>query len=1191
MKHFGQLLRWLSLLGRWQIVCRLVFGMTTCTVIVMESMSVWAQPPVVPENFFLTSQYRLNYLNTENVLPNNSVLGLVQDLKGYMWLGTFNGIMRFDGVQGTNTVDLQAHVLNQRGERVRVPIKIKQMATMLADKHGNIWISLQNQGLLRYYKGTYTLFDANAGLTDDVGSAIAIDSSGAVLIGTDRGVFRLADPTAPIQPTSVQPHSRASGINAYVQDLLVDAQGGLWVATVKGLYYFPHNANAPSVLTTKNGLPDNNVKALRQINGEIWVGTNAGIARFVINQRRTGNAPARNASAGNVSAENAPVEILPRPLPPQARIYSAVWSFLGEEHGSVWIGTNDGVYVWHEGQKTLRHIDKTSGMPDNSVREILQDREGNIWCATYYGGAVQLCRGKFSMLTAREGLVGDIGYCVIQARDSSMWFAMYGGVQRFKNGTFTTFTEANGLRSPMVRSLCETNDGAIWVATYRGLHKIVGNRVVAYYSQADGLPSDQIRVVRQTRDGALWIGTTQGLACFQHGRFTVYTKDSGLSHSNIISLYEDRAGRLWVGTNAGGVNILEHGRWSVISTNHRLLNTAVFAMYEDRDGTIWVAANGGLNRVRRSPKGWQVQTLGTQQGLPDEDVFDIRDDGLGNLWLPCNQGIICLSLADANACADGKIDRIPYRLYNRADGLATNNPTVPGTSWKAVDGRLWFPLLKGFAVLDPSNIQNNAVIPDVHIEQVVTDTLKTLREEQNSQELANLVVEPGTTKIELHYTATSLTAPENVRFRFKLDGVDAEWVNAGTRRVAYYNNVAPGTYTFRVIACNNDGIWNETGATLVLKLKPYFYQTWWFRVFMVLVAATLLWGVFRLRTLRLRARARQLQQMVQERTQELERSNKEIQRQVELLDKQAHEISAINLQLHEQNMRLEEANHELAYANEEISRQQEILQSQAADIELANSVLQERNVLLEQLNQEKNEFLGIAAHDLKNPLAAIQMTAAMVMRYFDKMDKQQIIERMEAITTSTQRMMAIITNLLDINAIESGSMRLSVGCVNVATLVRQCVYEYAERAQAKSITLHSLIADERIEGYADPNALMEVLDNLISNAIKYSPAGKNVWVSLARMPDKHSLLIAVQDEGPGMTEDDKRRLFGKFARLSAQPTGGESSTGLGLSIVKKMVEAMRGRVWCESTLGAGATFFVELHTEWLEGEEQQTRCY
>jgi signal transduction histidine kinase len=170
--------------------------------------------------------------------------------------------------------------------------------------------------------------------------------------------------------------------------------------------------------------------------------------------------------------------------------------------------------------------------------------------------------------------------------------------------------------------------------------------------------------------------------------------------------------------------------------------------------------------------------------------------------------------------------------------------------------------------------------------------------------------------------------------------------------------------------------------------------------------------------------------------------------------------------------------------------------------------------------------------------------------------------------------------LLDINAIESGNMNLSVQRINVALFVRQCTQEYAERAQAKSITLHSAIAGDVLEGYADPNALMEILDNLVSNAVKYSPAGKNVWVSLvSNLPEASSLTIAVKDEGPGMTDEDKQRLFGKFARLSAQPTGGESSTGLGLSIVKKMVEAMRGRVWCESTLGAGATFFVELPTE------------
>lgn len=263
----------------------------------------------------------------------------------------------------------------------------------------------------------------------------------------------------------------------------------------------------------------------------------------------------------------------------------------------------------------------------------------------------------------------------------------------------------------------------------------------------------------------------------------------------------------------------------------------------------------------------------------------------------------------------------------------------------------------------------------------------------------------------------------------------------------------------------------------------------------------------------------------------------------------------------------------LQQKNDEIMRQQKILEDQAAEIEIANSQLQEQNLILQQLNIEKNEFLGIAAHDLKNPLTAITMSASSVRDYYDRMPAEAIQERLGGIVVAAQRMASTITNLLDINAIETGNMNVVCKPTSIEPIVQRCVSDYKERAQAKQIILHYTPPNETMQASIDASIMAEILDNLISNALKYSPLGKQVFVRLNASNGK--VRIETQDEGPGLSAEDKTKLFGKFARLSAQPTGGEHSTGLGLSIVKRFAEAMNGHVWCESELGAGATFIVE----------------
>ncbi len=300
---------------------------------------------------------------------------------------------------------------------------------------------------------------------------------------------------------------------------------------------------------------------------------------------------------------------------------------------------------------------------------------------------------------------------------------------------------------------------------------------------------------------------------------------------------------------------------------------------------------------------------------------------------------------------------------------------------------------------------------------------------------------------------------------------------------------------------------------------------------------------------------------------QLRQTNDEIQSQQTRLEEQARRIEEMNSELQENNARLVDTNIELDAANTE-------LHSYIDELSRINSELDARNETLRELNREKNEFLGIVAHDLKNPLASIRLTSDMLQRFSAKMSDAEKDERLKHISLIVERMMVIITNLLNDNALETGLLDVSITRVNVSEVVEMLVHEYKEGAAAKSIALQTALPLSPLYAQADSTMLYTVLENLLSNALKFSLP--NTTISLSIEAGDEQCRIAVKDEGPGLSDDDRKLLFGKFIRLSARPTGGEHSTGLGLSIVKKMVEAMRGRVWCESELGKGAIFFVEL---------------
>jgi len=532
----------------------------------------------------------------------------------------------------------------------------------------------------------------------------------------------------------------------------------------------------------------------------------------------------------------------------------------------------------------------------------------------------------------------------------------------------------------------------------------------------------------------------------------------------------------------------------------------VLALQEDADGAIWVGTSGGgLSRV----KDGRVETWTSQDGLMDDVVLGVVEDDRGSLWLAGNKGVFRVTKADLTG--PGAKRPVAVTAFGTADGLKSAECLGLGqpTILKDRQGRLWFPTTRGLAVIDPEHIPRNEVPPPVIIESL--DAGGTTRVPNGTLSLA-----AGRTNWEIRYTALSLLAPEKVRFRYRLEGLQDEWVDAGARRSAFFTNVPAGGYVFRVMACNNDGVWNDAGAALSIELAPRFRET---RLFLALVAAGLmLLGAsgFWLRARGLEARRRELELLVAERTRELR----------------------------EQTARTERA-------REEAERQREIAV---------------------EADRLKSELLSIAAHDLRSPLQSVLGYAEMAgLKTAPGSEIQDFVGR---IHRAADRMLGLINGLLDSAALESGKVQLRTERLDLADLARSVVDAHRGAAARKGQEI-ALEAPTAVPVDADRERLREVLDNLVSNAVKYAPSLSAIAVRVFR--DAGEGTFDVTDQGPGLTEEDKARLFGRFQRLSARPTASEPSSGLGLSIVKQLVELQGGRVWAESDgPGRGSRFAVAL---------------
>ncbi|MFH1177654.1 MAG: two-component regulator propeller domain-containing protein [Acidobacteriota bacterium] len=768
-------------------------------------------------------QYGLDVWQIEQGLPQNSVRAVLQTRDGYLWLGTYEGLVRFDGVSFT--------VFNTR---TTPALRNNGVLALHEDASGGLWITTMEGGLVAYDGAVFRDAGATAHLPAGYVVALADAPPGGVWLGlVGAGVLRVDGRTGIAEAA---PPGLGS---AQVSAVLTGGDGSLWVGTADhGLFHLANGAW--SNLTIEQGLSSDHISALLHgRDGSLWVGTSdAGLSQI------QGGRVRHLTTADGLA-------------------HARVASLCEDRDGNLWVGTNGGLSRLSGGM--LTSLTTSAGLTDRVVMALCEDREGSLWIGTLGGGLNRLKDGSFVPLGMRQGLASADVRVIHEGRRGDIWVATESGVALVRGGHVADAPSAQVVAGDRIYTLTEDRRGRLWIGSRaHGLVCIDGGRI-AHYGTKDGLHDDQVSAILERRDGSMWFGTRGGAVHrFDGGRFVPLAGPNGPVLGQVSALLESRDGALWIGTLAG-LWAVEQARAVPFGGGRGLASRLIFSLYEYRSGDVWVGTYGdGLFRYRAGA----FSALTMQQGLLDDVVYQTLEDDLGFLWLSSNNGISRVSLASLEEVLAGRSKRLECQGFDREDGMPSRecNGGYQGAGCRTRDGRLWFPTIRGVAIVDPAHLVHNSLPPPVRIEEVRVD--------QRSLPVASpLVLAPGSRSLEIRYAALSYLAPGRVRFSYRLEGFEPAPHDAGGRRVAYYTKLPPGTFRFHVTACNDDGVWNDEGAVLVIVQRPFFYQTKVFAALVTLAALAFSGAAFSRRVRRLKRRQRELEQLVDARTGELAAAN------------------------------------------------------------------------------------------------------------------------------------------------------------------------------------------------------------------------------------------------------------------------------------------------------------------------------
>jgi signal transduction histidine kinase/ligand-binding sensor domain-containing protein len=757
------------------------------------------------------SPFLQTHWTTENGLPQNTILAIVQAPDGYLWLATFGGLARFDGLKFTifNTGNTPA-------------LKSNRLTALHLGRDGALWIGAETGEISRFHHGEFRFF---AQLTHGAAGERAVhgiyeDRSGTIWVGAGvTGVMRFAGG----DPAQSEYYDARQGMpTGQMTSICEDRDGNLWVGALDGLAVFREGKFTTAL---KFGPAPSKflIRIYPHSDGGLWLLTPTSLSRFY-----TGRLNSLLSFPFNSTLSAGLIE--------------------GKAKDLLLCYSMDRIFRLNGGVATVNKLSQTSGF---AVYSMLEDHEGNLWLGSIGNGLIRVQRRRVTMFTSANGLPGGGGGPVLEDQNGGIWIGAPDGLCHLSGGKVTNYFvrgAAKDGKNWMISALHLNQAGDLWIGKDKGIARYRDGRFTEFLHQEVRMVS----AIYEDRQGCLWVGTLDGLAQFRDGKVTKYSQRHGLVHDDVKFIMEDRAGALWLGT-PGGLSRFQNGVFTNYTTGEGLSNNYVRAIYEDRDGALWLGTyGGGLNRWQNG----QIRHLTTKNGLFDDFVSRILVDEKDDFWMLGNRGIFHLRRQVLDDFIAGKSKSVTSTIYNVADGMdpSEGNGGFQPAGWRLRNGRLWFPTIRGMAIVDPAQI--SSIPSPVAIERVLLDG-----EELSFRQ--GVEVPPGKANLEVHYTGLNLGKPEMVQFSFKLHGLH-DWLDVGRRRAAYFTNLAPGRYTFSVKALSPDGIWSEQEASLNIIVRPPFWRTtWFFSLVLMLVVGLALLG-YRWRVSQYRQRSAQQEAFARE---------------------------------------------------------------------------------------------------------------------------------------------------------------------------------------------------------------------------------------------------------------------------------------------------------------------------------------
>ncbi|ACF14342.1 histidine kinase [Chloroherpeton thalassium ATCC 35110] len=997
-----------------------------------------------------------------------------------------------------------------------------------ADPNGWLWIGTQDGAA--YYNGLawQSIRMPNHTTSNIIGPKCLLATPDSVIwFGTEGGGLHALRPVVGLTPEDWQwqSYNTATGLcSDFLNCLYYGKNGEIYIGTDKGVSVL-HNGMISDFPNKKNAIREPVFSIYQTKSGEIYFGTAKGI--FVFQHEK--------------------LQRLDFPNDLSVRILSITE---GADGQIFFCSEGEGIFVY--AQKSVSHLAESDGLASNVVCSSFRSENGTLFFGTNNGISL-FHNNRFETLTEQDGLTNKVVLSIYAAPNGKTYFGTEVGLSIYEQGSFLSLTQSEGLQDKVVWSIFQDSAEHLYFGTSAGISFFDGNRLRAI-GENTPLGKLTVRTIFESQDGTIFFGTNEGVYALSHGNLHTFLPKSALSENTIFAILEHK-NELFFGTRDNGVFIYDGKQLQRLCTENGLSSNYIYTLYKSPNGKIYIGTRGGGLAIY---DGKTLFSLKKEDGLPNNDVRAIIQDSKGRFCFGTNSGLSIYdgktftNLSDTSrpalpnnviyqvqedqfgrlyALTNKGICRItemrtpntfgelPFKIaqFGKSDGLPSLEGNA-GASFKDSRGRLWFGTIAGLAMFDPSQetpdtLQKPVLINKISIRKLPASELSKFLTNKNLQ--GELQLSYDQNDIHFDYACLSYKRESETRFQTQLIGYDDAPSDWKKSVRKEYTNLPAGSYIFTVRGMDYAGNISKP-ASVSFAILPAPWQTWWAYLLYVLASGGLIFGLIRWRIATLEEQKRALEKIVAERTAEVVR----------------------------QKTALETSNEELR-----------------------------------KLSNLKTEFLSIAAHDLKNPLQSILGFAQLVKE--NAKNAEMVAQMGDAIYQSSKRMFLLIKDLLETSKIESGKLELNQSPVDLASLASIVADSLQFQAYQKEQTIQVQM-EKSCDVLADGDRISEVLENLISNAVKYSPNKTTITIVVRKTRSENGdgqelVQLAVKDEGLGLSAEDKQKIFGRFQKLSARPTGGESSTGLGLSIVKTLVEAHGGRVWAESDgKNKGTTFFVEL---------------